>query len=112
MAQDKAVLQLYKSKPREKEMELLAELPLTNPSGKTGLRITSKGDTYSFHVATDGKNWTLLKDDVDGKFLSTKVAGGFIGCLYGLYATSSGEPSTNSASFRYLKYAGDDPMFK
>jgi xylan 1,4-beta-xylosidase len=112
MAQDKAVLQLFKSKPREKEMELLAELPLTNPLGKTGLRITSKGDTYSFHVANDGKNWTLLKDDVDGKFLSTKVAGGFIGCLYGLYATSSGEPSTNSASFRYLKYAGDDPMFK
>ena len=93
-------------------MELLAEVPLAISSGKTGLRITSKGDTYSFHVATNGKDWTLLKDNVDAKFLSTKVAGGFIGCLYGLYATSSGEPSTNRASFRYLKYGGDDPMYK
>ncbi|GAA4447839.1 glycoside hydrolase family 43 protein [Nibrella saemangeumensis] len=112
MAQEKAVLQLYKSKPREKDMELLAEVPLTNASGKTGLRITSKGDTYSFHVATDGKNWTLLKDNVDAKFLSTKVAGSFIGCVYGMYATSSGENSTNTASFSYLKYRGDDPMYK
>lgn len=112
MAQGKAVLQLYKSKPREKDMELLTAVPLTNPSGKTGLRITSKGDTYSFYVATDGRNWTLLKDNVDGKFLSTKVAAGFIGCVYGMYATSSGEISTNSASFGYLKYQGDDPMYK
>ncbi|GAA4397738.1 glycoside hydrolase family 43 protein [Nibrella viscosa] len=112
LSQGKAVLQLYKSKPREKDMELLTDMPLPNPSAKTGLRITSKGDTYSFHVSTDGKTWTLLKDNVDGKFLSTKVAGGFIGCLYGMYATSSGEPTTNSASFGYLKYAGDDPMYK
>jgi alpha-N-arabinofuranosidase len=112
MSQGKAVLQLYKSKPKEKDMELLAEVPLTNPSGKTGVRITSKGDTYSFQVSTDAKNWTLLKDNVDGKFLSTKVAGGFIGCVYGMYATSSGEPSSNSASFSYLKYQGDDPMYK
>ncbi|QJW89782.1 glycoside hydrolase family 43 protein [Spirosoma taeanense] len=111
-SQGKAVLQLYKSKPREKNMEVLAELPLANPAGKTSLRISSTGDTYSFHVSTDARNWTLLKDNVDGKFLSTKAAGGFIGCVYGLYATSSGEPTTNTASFRLLKYQGDDPMYK
>lgn len=111
-AQDKDVLQLYQSKPRSKEMELLTEVPLAAKAGKVGLRIASQGDSYSFYYATDAKNWQLLKDKVDGKFLSTKVAGGFIGCLYGLYATSSGEPTTNSASFQYLKYAGDDPMYK
>ncbi|MFY7887992.1 MAG: hypothetical protein ACOVOW_03740 [Spirosomataceae bacterium] len=40
------------------------------------------------------------------------TAGGFIGCIYGMYATSSGEESSNSASFNYLKYKGNDPMFK
>ncbi|WP_080055539.1 glycoside hydrolase family 43 protein [Spirosoma aerolatum] len=111
-AQDKDVLQLYQSKPRSKDMELLTEVPLEAKATKVGLRIESKGDSYSFYYATDAKNWQLLKDKVDGKFLSTKVAGGFIGCLYGLYATSSGEPTTNSASFQYLKYAGNDPMYK
>lgn len=111
-AQDKDVLQLYQSKPRSKDMELLTEVPLDAKVGKLGLRIESQGDQYRFYYATDAKNWQLLKDKVDGKFLSTKVAGGFIGCLYGLYATSSGEPTTNSASFQYLKYAGDDPMYK
>ncbi|GAB4041597.1 glycoside hydrolase family 43 protein [Spirosoma jeollabukense] len=111
-AQDKDVLQLYQSKPRSKEMELLTEIPLDAKSEKVGLRITSQGDTYSFYASTDAKNWKLLKDKVDGKFLSTKVSGGFIGCLYGMYATSSGEQTTNSASFQFLKYQGEDPMFK
>lgn len=110
-AQGKDVLQLYKSKPKSKEMELLTEVPLDAKRGKLGLRITSQGDSYGFQYSTDSKNWTLLKDQLDGKFLSTKVSGGFIGCVYGLYATSSGEASTNSASFQYLKYAGNDTMF-
>ncbi|WP_374755881.1 glycoside hydrolase family 43 protein [Larkinella soli] len=109
--QGKEVIQLYKSKPREKDMELLAEVP-AGTSGKTGLRIASQGDAYSFYVSTDAKNWTSLKENIDAKFLSTKTAGGFIGCVYGLYATSSGESGSNTASFRYLKYRGDDPMFK
>ncbi|WP_020601308.1 glycoside hydrolase family 43 protein [Spirosoma panaciterrae] len=111
-AQGKDVLQLYKGVPRSKEMELMTEVPLDAKAAKVGLRIASQGDSYSFYYATDAKNWQLLKDKVDGKFLSTKVSGGFIGCVYGLYATSSGEASTNSASFQYLKYAGDDPMYK
>lgn len=111
-AQNKDVLQLYQSKPRSKEMELLTEVPLDAKAGKVGLRIASQGDSYNFQYTTDAKNWQLLKDKVDGKFLSTKAAGSFIGCVYGLYATSSGEPTTSSASFQYLKYAGDDPMFK
>ncbi len=108
----KPVLQLLKSVPREKRMEVLAQVPLTSNAGKVGIRIASAGDSYRFSYATNGKDWQILKDNVDGKFLSTKVAGGFIGCLYGLYATSSGEASGTTASFKYLKYSGDDPMFK
>jgi xylan 1,4-beta-xylosidase len=29
-----------------------------------------------------------------------------------MYTTSSGDQTTNSASFKYLKYSGNDPMFK
>ncbi len=111
-AQGKDVLQLFKSKPKEKSMELLVEVPLTAKVRKVGLRITSMGGTYSFSFSENAKNWKILKDKVDAKFLSTKEAGGFIGCLYGMYATSSGEQTTNSASFQYLTYKGDDPMYK
>lgn len=106
----KNVIQLLKSK--DTETEILAEAAVTGTTAKIGLKISSDSDAYSFYFSQDLKNWTLLKDKVDVKFLSTKVAGGFIGCMYGMYATSNGEKSTNSASFNYLKYNGNDPMFK
>lgn len=48
----------------------------------------------------------------DNTFLSTQVAGGFIGCVFGMYATSSGEQTGNTGSFAYLKYQGNDSMYK
>jgi len=106
----KDVVQLFNSK--DKALELVTEVPLTSSSAKMNFKIQSEGALYSFYYSTDGKNWNLLKDQVDGKFLSTKAANSFIGCVYGLYATSSGEKSDNSASFKHLKYKGDDPMYK
>ncbi|WP_375448560.1 glycoside hydrolase family 43 protein [uncultured Fibrella sp.] len=106
----KDVIQLFKSK--DKTLELVTEVPLKSSTARVYFKIQSEGALYSFYYSTDGKNWTLLKDQVDGKFLSTKVANSFIGCVYGLYATSSGEKSENSASFKHLTYKGDDPMYK
>ena len=108
--QKKPVLQLFKSSTNEKSMELLAQANLT--SEKVLLRIDARGDQYSFHYAQNPNDWIILKDKVDGKFLSTQVAGGFIGCVFGMYATSSGVETTNSASFKYLRYEGDDVMYK
>jgi xylan 1,4-beta-xylosidase len=107
----KPVIQLYKSGADKKSMELLTQMPVTNVSKPVKLRIVAEGDTYSFYFSK-GSGWELLKDKLDAKFLSTQVAGGFIGCLFGMYATSSGEQTGNSASFKYLKYSGNDPMFK
>jgi len=105
------MIQLYKSFTGKKDMELLGQMPVADVSKPVKLRITAEGDSYSFHFS-QGSSWQLLKDKVDAKFLSTQVAGGFIGCLFGMYATSSGEATTNSASFKYLKYSGNDPMFQ
>lgn len=106
------VIKLYKSNPDGGDMEELTDLPLEEASKGIKLAIESKGDTYSFHYSVNGKDWQLVKDNVDAKFLSTKEAGGFIGCLYGMYATSSGEKVENTASFEYLKYDGNDPVFR
>lgn len=107
----KPVVQLFKSGADKKSMELLKQTAVLDVSKPVKLRIVAEGDTYSFYYSK-GDSWELLKAKVDAKFLSTQVAGGFIGCLFGMYATSSGEQTGNSASFKYLKYSGNDPMFK
>ncbi|MGI4741344.1 MAG: hypothetical protein ACRYG7_39765 [Janthinobacterium lividum] len=60
----------------------------------------------------NAETWATLKNQVDGKFLSTQEVGGFIGSMFGLYATSSGKPTTNSAAFKWLKYEGNDPAHR
>ncbi|MEO6285407.1 MAG: glycoside hydrolase family 43 protein [Dyadobacter sp.] len=107
----KPFVQLLKSGADGQSMELLAKQPVADASKSVKLRIVAAGGFYSFYFSK-GASWELLKDKVDAKFLSTEVAGGFIGCLFGMYATSSGVPTTNAASFKYLKYSGNDPMFK
>jgi alpha-N-arabinofuranosidase len=108
--QAKPVVQLFKSNPDGKTMDLVAEAPVS--SGKVRFRIDAEGEQYSFRYALKPNDWILLRDNVDGTFLSTEVAGGFIGCVFGMYATSSGVETSNHASFGYLRYEGKDPMYK
>lgn len=109
--QGKEVVQLFKSSASN-TMDLLAQAPMATSSKKIMLRINASGEHYSFEYSIKPNDWVLLKDKVDGKFLSTQEAGGFIGCVFGLYATSSGMETSNKASFKYLRYAGKDPMYK
>ncbi|MGI4834303.1 MAG: glycoside hydrolase family 43 protein [Janthinobacterium lividum] len=106
------VVQLFKSTAAAQSPELLAQAPLKAAAGKIRLRINAEGDTYSFRFSEDGKTYNLLKDKVDARYLSTQVAGGFIGCLFGMYGTSAGQPTTNSAAFKWLKYEGHDPVYQ
>lgn len=102
------VIQLLKSS--NCTTEVLAEAALNSPKVKIGLKIVSGPESYSFYFSEDLKKWQPLKEQVDATFLSTKTAGGFLGCVYGMYATSTGEKSSNTACFRYLKYSGTDPV--
>jgi alpha-N-arabinofuranosidase len=111
-ANGKPVIQLFKSAPESKTMDLMVEFLAASSAEKVFLRINADGEFYSFYCAFKPKDWIPLKEKVDAKFLSTEVAGGFIGCVFGLYATSSGKETSNSASFKYLRYNGNDPMYK
>lgn len=112
ISNDKEAIQLFKGKPGEKGMELITEVPIQRYRSKIYFKINAEADSYSFFYATKPNKWNLLKDKVDAKFVSTKTAGGFVGCIYGMYATSSGQPSSNAAAFKYLKYSGNDPVFR
>lgn len=55
------------------------------------LKMQANGDEYEFSYATDGTNYMNLGGKVSGAILSTDVAGGFTGCLLGLYATANND---------------------
>jgi alpha-N-arabinofuranosidase len=106
----KPVVQLYQSTPGS-DMTLLTSQQLSSTNQQLYLRIEPKNAIYAVSYSTDNKNWTLLKD-VDGKFLSTKTAGGFVGSVFGLYATSLEKESKSKAYFDWFEYKGADKIFE
>jgi xylan 1,4-beta-xylosidase len=47
-----------------------------------------------------------VETDLNGTFFNTKTAGGFVGSIYAMYATSLGRPSSSTASFVWFEYGG------
>ena len=55
------------------------------------LQVKATGDKYEFSYAVNGNELVNLGGMVSGDILSTDVAGGFTGCLLGLYVTSAND---------------------
>ncbi|MEH0195238.1 glycoside hydrolase family 43 protein [Caulobacter sp. CCNWLY153] len=66
---------------------VVARAPLGVAAGApVRLRIEARGGLYDFSYAPGDGAWNSLARDQDGTILSTKVAGGFVGTMLGLYA--------------------------
>ena len=50
------------------------------------LQIRARNNRYDFSYAIKPNAWTTLLADADGEMLSTIVAGGFVGTMFGMYA--------------------------
>ncbi|MEO5562401.1 MAG: glycoside hydrolase family 43 protein [Chitinophagaceae bacterium] len=109
---DQPVIQLYRSPSKAGEAEELLATQKLDSKKNVYLKIEAKGGKYDFYFAEKKDKWQLLKDNIDGKFLSTSQAGGFVGSVFALYATSNGKPSNVSAAFDWFEYKGDDDVFK
>jgi alpha-N-arabinofuranosidase len=75
---------------REMESKVVASTKI-DISKPLRLQVSAKGDKYEFAYAVDGAGFKTLGGTVSGDILSTDVAGGFTGCLLGLYATSAND---------------------
>ena len=65
----------------------IASVPLRTPVGApVHLRIRARGGLYDFEYATRPGQWRVLRTGEDGKILSTKTAGGFVGTVFGVHA--------------------------
>ena len=113
----KPFVQLYRSTKSE-DMELMKSEALPPNTNSIDLLIVSEGATYSFYwstgvdLTTGRVKWNILQSGLDGKFLSTKVAGGFVGSMFGMYATSLGKPTTSSVTYSLFEYKGNDDVYK
>jgi len=66
---------------------VVASAPVAvSPKAPLYLQIRVREDRYDFLYATKPNAWQTLAADADGTMLSTKVAGGFVGTMFGIYA--------------------------
>jgi alpha-N-arabinofuranosidase len=86
--------------------EVLAEQPLA--AGRCYLKVEAHEHAYNFYVASEPDKWRPVAEGIDGRILSTPVAGGFVGAVIALYASSNGHASTNHADFDWFEYVGLD----
>lgn len=82
--------------------EVLATQPV--PAGSYTLKVTAHEQNYNFSFSINGL-WHSLAENVDGRILSTPVAGGFVGAYIAMYASSNGQTSTNHADFDWFEYS-------
>jgi alpha-N-arabinofuranosidase len=69
--------------------QVLATAPLALPANETVyLRIDADRDRYAFFYGTSPGQWSVLMAGVDGSILSTRVSGGFVGTMFGVYAVA------------------------
>jgi alpha-N-arabinofuranosidase len=72
-------------------------------AGPLVLRIEAEPEAYAFSWEADSGRSERL-DAALTRFLSTEVAGGFVGTYVGLYATGGGRPAATPAAFDWFDY--------
>ncbi len=90
-------LLLERNQKKRREPEMVSQIVGSTKidiSQPVRLKVSANHDDYEFSYSTNGTDFENLGGTVSGDILSTNVAGGFTGCLIGLYATVS-----NSVSF-------------
>ena len=86
--------------------KVLASLKHDFEDSSCFLKMTGDDKQYHFYISDDNKEWEEVGTGYDASYLSTTEAGGFVGTIIGMYASSNGEISDNIAHFDWMKYVG------
>lgn len=68
------------------------------------LEIRAQGQSHSFTAIDAAGGRHLLAEGIDGSFLGSETAGGFVGAYIGMFATGNGEEGENYAAFDWFDY--------
>ncbi|MEW9530959.1 glycoside hydrolase family 43 protein [Microbispora sp. NPDC049125] len=74
------------------------------PPGVVHLGVQARGQDYRMSYATGNGEWRPIGDTLDGRILSSTVAGGFTGAYVGMYAGGDGGAP---ADFDWFDYQGE-----
>lgn len=70
------------------------------------LKIVGNGARYSFYLGISETEWKEAAIDVEGGFLGSETAGGFVGTYIGMFASGGGTTKDKYAAFDYFVYKG------
>ena len=70
------------------------------------LQVKGNGSRYSFHAGPAADRMDSVADWVDGSFLGSETAGGFVGAYIGLFASGNGQTKEKYADFDTFIYEG------
>jgi len=101
--EDKPVISLIK-RVHGRDEKLATQ---TFSKARCTLKVTGNEQNYSFYFSIDDQ-WHPLVENVDGRILSTPVAGGFVGAYIAMYASSNGQFSANHTDFDWFEYINLD----
>ena len=68
------------------------------------LKITSRGQDYNFYYGEQTLHQKIFAENIDGRMLSTDIAGGFVGTYIGMYAAGNGKHCETYAHFDWFEY--------
>ena len=93
--------------PKAGSESQLAEQPIN--SSNITFKVQARGQNYNFYIAEEANKWQAIAEAVNGRILSTNIAGGFVGTYIGMYASSNGaSPSLAYADFDWFEYISID----
>lgn len=107
----KPVVHLIKGTDAGSEVVASADLSMKSAE-YIRLKITSDTDAYRFYYAEEDGDWLSLGEEQPATYLSTRVAGGFVGVTLAMYTSSNGMESANAAVFDWFEYSGFDKVFE
>ena len=70
------------------------------------LRVKGNGTRYSFYAGPSLDGMEPVADRVDGSFLGSETAGGFVGAYIGMFASGNGQTKEKYADFDTFIYEG------
>lgn len=68
------------------------------------LKIASDETKYSFYAGADELNMTTVAESIDGSFLGSETAGGFVGAYIGMFGSGVSETKDKEVLFDWFSY--------
>lgn len=84
----------------------LGEVPAQSLQMNFILQVKGTGARYSFYAGPTADRLDPVAESVDGSFLGSETAGGFVGAYIGLFASGNGQTKEKYAEFGTFIYEG------